>query len=372
MWLFSGRDARASGLARYARSLIDAILELTTDHSLEVFGPADYEPPANWAANSRCSFHPVWYKSLPKRVFWEHFVAGREARRIGADLWFSAAQSIPFGSKVRRAVMIHDIIPLLYPEMHPKRTVLYYRFALKYSCRHADLILANSEATAKDLVSRLGANRDRIRVTPLGPGNRVEARDPLSVSDSELRGLGTPPGRFLLTLATLDPRKNLGRLLEAFARLEEKDLSLAVVGAKRPTFDEGLFGRVRELGLEGRVFFLGYVADEDLPALFARAELFVFPSVYEGFGLPVLEAMLLGAPVVCSSSSSLPEVAGDLAVYFDPLDVDSIASGIQNGLERLVDRARWVEDGKRRAAEFSWKRTAELSVTAFEDVVGGG
>lgn len=372
MWLHSGLDAKNSGLSRYAQALIDAMLETPDCPDLEIFAPGDFDPPAAWRSNRKCRLHRVRFRGLPQRVFWEHFTAGRIARKIKVDLWFSMAQSIPFGHGLRRVAMVHDAIPILFPEHHPKRTVAYYWFVLKYTCKNADLILANSNATCSDLVRLFSAERSKIRITPLGPGNRVEPRNPSSVRKEELESIGVPFERYLLTLSTLDPRKNLEGLVRAFAIWRQgnpdSDLGLVVVGAKRPTFDDSLFQLVRNLGLEGKIAIPGYLPDKDLPALFARAELFVFPSLYEGFGLPVLEAMLLGAPVVCSATSSLPEVGGDEVVYFDPSKPEEIAAGISKGLSRLSDREAWVKSGFERAKQFTWKRTAELTLAAFRDV----
>jgi glycosyltransferase involved in cell wall biosynthesis len=373
MWLHGGSNARNSGLSRYAFHLIDALLAQPAPLRLEVFAPADYEPPAAWTRNPSCVIHPVRLRGLLHRVFWEHAVAGSVAARLGVDIWFSAAQSIPLRGGVKRAVMIHDAIPVLFPQWHPRRTVAYYRFALGHACRNADLILANSRCTESDLVRLFHVDKTKVRVTPLGPGNNVPPRDPASVADTELASLGIPFTRYLLSLGNLDPRKNLSGLIHAFAMLRAggtcQDLGLVIVGGRRPNFDDSVFGEVRELGLERAVHFAGYLPDEALPAVYARAELFVFPSFYEGFGLPVLEAMRLGAPVVCSVRSSLPEVGGDAVVTFDPSDPKAIAAAIRQGLGSLEGREAWIEQGMARAATFTWRRTAELTLAAFRELL---
>ncbi|MCB8933166.1 MAG: glycosyltransferase family 4 protein [Chthonomonadaceae bacterium] len=365
MWLSSAMGAKNSGLSRYAAALLDAMLPLAPEDAFDLFTPDDFEAPEPWLRHRGFAHHPVRIRSLPARVFWEHVTAGRLARSIRADWWFSAAQAIPFSGAVPRAVMIHDMIPLLFPEFHPKRTVLYYRWALRHSCRNAKVVFANSEATKNDLVQHLGADPAKILVTPLGPGNRVEPVSPESVAFEQLAALGVRRESYVLTLCNLDYRKNLARLVEAFAMLRDDTLGLVVVGANRGYQHAPLLKRIEELGLADRVDLLGYVPDGSLPALFAKARLFAFPSLYEGFGLPVLEAMALGAPVVCSATSSLPEVGGEAVRTFDPTDTASMAAAMETVLEDEALRGRMVRDGLERARVFTWKRTAETTLEAF-------
>lgn len=365
MWLSSAMGAKNSGLSRYASALLDAMLPLAPEHAFELFTPDDFSPPDAWRRHPSFRHHAVKIRSLPARVFWEHVTAGRLARQMNADWWFSAAQAIPLSGSVARAVMIHDIIPLLFPEFHPKRTVLYYRFALRHSCRHARLVLANSEATKADLVRHLGADPEKIVVTLLGPGNRVEPIAPEKVAFHTLAALGVRHERYVLTLCNLDYRKNLATLVEAFALLDDPQLGLVVAGARRHDQNAPLLRRIEALGLGDRVDLLGYVPDERLPELFAKARLFAFPSLYEGFGLPVLEAMALGAPVVCSDASSLPEVGGDAVRYFNPTDPTSIATAMGQVLGDEALRTAMARDGLERAREFTWKRTAESTLDAF-------
>jgi len=373
MWLSAEQGASNSGLSRYASGLLGAMLPLAPEDAFFVHAPSTFPFPASWSALPNFTGTSVNVPSLPARVFWEHVIAGRVARRLGVDLWFSAAQAIPLSRRVKRAVMVHDMIPLLYPEIHLRRTVLYYRFALRHSCRHADLVLANSEATKQDLVHHLGADAGKVVVTPLGPGNTVERMARVAVDPAALRALGVRRPRFVLTLANLDHRKNLARLVEAFADVRGRpgcgDLGLVVVGARRAQQHEPLLRRIAELELADAVDLLGYVPDEALPALFASAEVFAFPSIYEGFGLPVLEAMTLGAPVVCSNSSSLPEVGGEAARYFNPLDVADMAGALHAVLADPDLRQEMRTVGLERARSFTWNRTARQTLDAFSSTL---
>lgn len=251
--------------------------------------------------------------------------------------------------------MIHDLFPLTNPEWFSEPDLSRAREAIDRSCRKAKLLLTNSEDTAQRIRSRYPASKTPIRVTPLGPGNLRPRAERTAVD---------PP--YLLALGTLEPRKNIPALIEAFALIRERHptLRLSIAGGKG--WREGpIFQRVVELGLEDAVEFLGYVDDEDLPRLFVDAECLVMPSLAEGFGIPVLEAMHYGAPVACSALGALTEVGGDIAVYFDPANPRSIAEGIEKRL--ASDRKEAIEAGFQRAERFTWERTAQLTLEAIRN-----
>jgi len=186
------------------------------------------------------------------------------------------------------------------------------------------------------------------------------------------------PERFILYVGTIEPRKNLTTLLEAYAALTSRVSNLQypisnihlVIAGRKGWLYEGFFRRLRELGLEREVVFPGFVPDEDLPALYSAAELFVFPSLYEGFGLPPLEAMACGTPVITSNSSSLPEVVGEVGIMVEPRDVRALAEAMELVLTDEGKRREMREKGLRQAARFSWKRTAQETLEVYRSVVG--
>ena len=173
-------------------------------------------------------------------------------------------------------------------------------------------------------------------------------------------------GDYILTIGTIHPRKNYARLVEAFARLEIRDLRLIIVG-KRGWLYNSIFGRVQSLNLKSPISFLDYVPASDMPALISGARLLAFPSLHEGFGLPILEAHACGTPVVCSMTSSLPEAAGDAALFFDPLDVDAIAGAMQRALTDEALRAKLIARGFDNLKRFSWEVSARQVLRAFEN-----
>lgn len=344
----SQADFRKAGTARYAFQIVEHLARLEPTSEFHVFVAHDFARAEEWRADN-IVLHPV----TKYRLHWA--LAGWKARRLGCQAWFAPVYEVARGGFLPQIAMIHDLFPLTNPEWFSEPDLSRAREAIDRSCRKADLLLANSEDTASRIRSRYPARRTPIAVTPLGPGNlqpRVE------------RGVVDRP--YLLTLGTLEPRKNIPALIEAFAlvRRRRPDLRLLVGGGKG--WREGpIFDRVRALGLEDAVDFLGYVEDAALPGLFADAECFVMPSLAEGFGIPVLEAMHYGAPVACSSIGALVEVGGEIAVYFDPASPQSIAEGIERRL--ATDRGAAVEAGFQRAERFTWERTAQLTLGAIRN-----
>jgi len=270
-------------------------------------------------------------------------------------------------------VTIYDLSFITHPELHLPANVEHCLAGTRLAVERADAIVAISGHTRQDLVERLGASPDRIVVTPL-------AHDPdlAPVTDgarlAAVRQRYGLPERFVLFLGALEPRKNLPRLLEAYATLPaalRRDVHLVVAGM-RGWLNDSIHAHVRALGLEATVHFAGYVDSGDLPALYSLAAVFAYPSLYEGFGLPVLEAMACGTPVLTSDGSSLPEVAGDAAVLVSPTDVDAIADGLRRVLDSPSLRDELSTRGIRRAAGFSWDRCARQTLEVYRRVSGKG
>ena len=245
------------------------------------------------------------------------------------------------------------------------------RAALARVRRKADLALVPSLAVKGDVVQRLGLPEDRVVVTSEGCEPRFRPAGPASLGGVAARyGL---PARYVLAVGTLEPRKNLTTLLHAFARLRQggdvdPGLQLVLAGA-RGWLDGPIFRTVRALGLEQTVRFPGFIDDDDLPAVYSGAALFVFPSLYEGFGLPLLEAMACGVPVITSNVASMPEVAGDAALLVDPRDAGGLAAAIARALRDRKLRARLRAAGLARAGQFSWETAARRTLDAYASLV---
>ena len=266
-----------------------------------------------------------------------------------------------------RFVTVYDLIALLFPQYYEPGQVETIR---RSHARVADhWVLAISECTRRDLVAHCGCDPARVFVTPLAASEHFRpCRDPEAISRVRA-ACGIPPGPYVLSLCTLEPRKNLPFVIRAFARLvhEEKfpDLSLVLVGGtgwKTAALERALADLP---DLRGRIVVTGFVPDPDLAALYSGALAFVYLSLYEGFGLPPLEAMQCGVPVVTSNTSSLPEVVGDAGQTVDPCDEDGFCAALGSLVRDPARRAAWAERSLARAAEFSWAHTAEKTVAAY-------
>jgi glycosyltransferase involved in cell wall biosynthesis len=258
----------------------------------------------------------------------------------------------------RTLVTVHDLSYVRVPECFPDVLKNYLNRAVPRALRRADLVLADAASTERDLQDVYGLPPDRIKVLYSGVDERFCEQVP-EADRARVRqkyGLRDP---YLLSVSTIQPRKNYVRLIEAFAQVVSNgaNLKLVISGGKGWMYDD-VYATVERLGLGERVVFTGFTPDEDLPALYAMATLFVYPSLYEGFGLPVAEAMACGVPVVSSNASSLPEVAGDAALYFDPRDVDAMARSVRGALADESLRRDLRERGLQQVRQFSWERAA--------------
>jgi len=278
-----------------------------------------------------------------------------------------------FRRRARRLVVtIYDLSFVTHPESHLPANVEHCLRGTRLALDRADAIIAISESTRRELIETMGAPPERIVVTPLASDPRLRrVSDPGRLAAVQRRY--DLPERFILFLGAMEPRKNLLRLIEAFADIDpalRRETVLVVAGAQG-WLNDSVHERVRKLGLDQSVRLAGYIEQEDLAALYCLATVFAYPSLWEGFGLPVLEAMACGTPVLTSNVSSLPEVAGDAALLVPPTDVAAIAGGLTRLLGDAALRADLAARGLRRVAEFSWERCARETLAVYTSVVRG-
>ena len=349
-----------SGTGRYTEELANL---LVGEHKgIEVHVAWPEHVPKGFAPEGY--FHRIPSQGAGVRIRFDQFGIHKLARRIGADLIHFPANVGGLFGKTPTVLTVHDLSFFRDPRWYRWERAFYYRQSVRLTVRRAARILADSEATAADLREYLGVPDERIAVIPLGCGPEF---NPDTKQDTPgLRERMQLPGRFLLFVGTLEPRKNVAQLIEAFDRIADgipQDLVVAGrEGWKTGPIHEAL-NRARH---RGRIHLPGFVAHEDLPTLLRMADAFVFPSVCEGFGLPPLEAMACGTPVLTSNISSLPEVTGDAAVLVDPVSVDAIADGLNRVSTDDALREELRSRGIERAAGFTWRRTAELTREAYE------
>jgi glycosyltransferase involved in cell wall biosynthesis len=293
----------------------------------------------------------------------------------GIDVFHGLDQAgIPFFfKKAKHVITLHDAIALVLPWTFPLKQRLVFSIALSQVNRQADVVFVPSESAKEDIARYLGISRERIVVVPYGCEERFRPEEEPGRSEAVRRKYKLPD-RYVLFVSILQPRKNVKALVRAFAilRAERPDLDakLVIAGGKGWEY-EGLFANVESLGLRAQVRFTGFVDDEDLPDLYRGARLFVYPSLYEGFGLPILEAMASGVPVIASNVSSMPEVVGDAGLLVDPNDAEALAASMAS----VLDDAKLAEELRRRglarARTFSWEAVALKTLEVYAALGGG-
>lgn len=360
--------ARRTGTENYALQLIRALLRLPAEHCYRLYF-RDAPPPGLLPQPSDRVI--IQRRVLPARRLWTHFRFAAALWATRPDVTFVPAHTLPFVFPGRAVVTVHDLGYRFYPQAHRLKERLYLELTTRYSARRAARIIADSQATKRDLIGQYGVNAHRIDVIYPGVEGITRASEAQIAAARARYGL---PERYVLFLGTLQPRKNIGRLCEAFARYLESssDPGLALVLAGKPGWlldiERDVLARLPGSVVE-RVKITGYIADEDVGPLYSGALALVFPSLYEGFGFPVLEAMRCGTPVLCANTSSLPELAGDAALLVDPLSVEDIAQGMARLLGDSTLRADLSARGYRQAEMFTWERAAQLALETLERAV---
>ncbi len=357
---------QGAGIGRYTRELIAATVPRDRSLRYVLFYAAGGLPPngrylrdlsALCAANPHVRARPIPLSPRLLTILWQRLRLPIPVEAlIGKIDILHAPDFVLPPTRARALLTVHDLTFMVRPETADAGLRRYLMSAVPRSLRRADLVLVDSLATGADVSRQLGVGQERVRL--LYPGVNPRFR-PLPATECEpLRAQLGLPKSFLLFVGTLEPRKNLVRLIAAFAQLTAggayPDLHLVIAGRRGWLYEE-IFAAVERLGLAERVRFLDFVDDAHLPGVYNLANAFVYPSLYEGFGLPVLEALACGTPVVTASVSSLPEVVGDAAVLVDPLDQASIASGIARA---LGEHERLRAAGPSQAQRFSWDSAA--------------
>jgi len=352
-------DRRPSGLGVYAQALATALHALHRD--MVVYTSRPNEMPCArairpWGEPSRGGPGHLW------RVLWTQAGLPRRVRGDRADVLLNPLAEGPTRAPIPQVSIVHDLIPLVYPEESPRQH-WYLRSFVPAVLRASARVIADSAQTKADVVAHFGLSPEGIVVIPPGVDHGQFFPRPDAGAETERLGLRA----YVLFVGSLRPHKNLARLLEAMAQVPD-GLMLVVVGYQDPRYWPALARKADDLGIAGRVRFLGFVEARWLPMLYSAALAAVVPSLYEGFGLPVLEAMACGTPVIASSAGALREVAGDAALLVDPHDVSGWAEAITLVAADAGLRADLQARGVIRAAKFSWSETARRVLAAASEV----
>jgi glycosyltransferase involved in cell wall biosynthesis len=353
-----------AGISRYTWHLLQALAELDNVDEFVVFQHRKHRTPLIQQANFRRAtlFAPVHHRL-------EQAMLTAELMRFRFDLLHSTDFIPPLYSPIKSVITVHDLAFLHYPHFLTTESAAYYGQIDKAIVK-ATHIIVPSEYTRQDLIAQLGSPADKVTVIHEA-ANPIFKPLPFAETLHAVRNRYHLPERFVLSVGTIEPRKNINGLLQAFAHLRDKyapgDVMLAIAGSKGWLYEETL-ELVKTLNLETQVRFLGRVPDEDLHQLYVAARCHVHPAHYEGFGLPPLEAMACGTPTIVSNISSLPEVVGDAALLVNPLDFEEIAVAMHRLLTDDDLHAELSKKGLQRACVFSWERAAHRTLDVYRKV----
>jgi glycosyltransferase involved in cell wall biosynthesis len=357
---------RVGGTETYVRQLVPELGRAAPGDTFVLYLAREAAAtPWDLPGNVRVAAAPVSSVSRVQRLGWELTGLAVQARRDGVDLLHSLGTTTPLASPMPRMVTVHDLIFEHYPEAFPGIRTPVLRNLLPRMLRRATRVVTDSEATRRDVVGLYGVARDAVDVVHLGPG-----RPTIALYDDEtwgLRAAASVEQPYVLSVATSQPHKNLLRLVEAFAQVRARspEIRLVLVGGAGQAQAE-LAASASSAGVADAVTFTGWIDDRTLDAIYAGAEVFAYPSLCEGFGLPLLEAMERGVPVLSSRATSLPEVGGDAVEYVDATKVSELATGLQRLLGDPSRRAELVAAGLRQHARFTWRRCALETLASYD------
>jgi len=353
------------GIGRYARELARALQGPDLDLRAFVVDArrrAPAPPLERLPVVALASANKAWRL----RTMLSSFAGQPMDRVVGdVDVFHGTDHLLPPLARTAAVLTVHDLSHLHVPRTHLPLNRTFLDIMLPRFVRAADVILAVSESTRRDVIATYGVDAERVRTAHLGVDPRYAPPAPARVA--EVRARHGLPARYLLGVGTLEPRKNLKTLLAAFAAIDANDLGLVLVGPRGWRIEEALGGRDLPAGVRDRVVLTGFVPEDELPAFYGGAEAFAYPSLFEGFGLPVLEAMACGAAVVASDTTSLPEVVGDAGILVPPTDVDAWVSALRALLDDPERRGRLGAAARARAAGFTWEATAAITRLAYEE-----
>lgn len=359
--------ANRTGAGNYIFNLVRGLASVDTQNEYAIFAKQTH---IHEFGIDQPNFHfiAVDHRTRPLRLLWEQIVLPLRARQLRLDVLHSPHYTMPMLKSSPAVVTFCDMTFQLLPEMHGRIKRVFFNRMMRWSARHADRLIAISESTREDVIRLLQLKPEQIVSTPLAASAHYRPLPTEQVASICSR-YDLKPNSYLCYVGVLEPRKNIPTLIEAYAQVITKfpDVPLVIAGKKGWMYDE-VFQRVTELGLREHVRFLGYVPDEDLPALYNGARVFVYPSSYEGFGLPVLEALQCGTPVVTTNVSSMPEVAGEAALLVPPRDSHALAEMLCAALADDELAQTLSQAATARATAFSWERCARETLAVYNAV----
>ncbi len=360
---------RGAGISRYIRGIVAGVRDLDGPERYTVFlGDPNYPPEFAPDARLRLGVSHLPTVRPMIRILWEQLVLPAELSRRRVDVLHSMGYAQPLACGSRSVVTVHDLTFLLFPNSFNRVNRLYLSALTSLSVRRADRVIAVSHNTKSDVVRLIGGDPGKVAVVHHGVEPMFRKVDDAREIEAFRRRRGLPE-RYVLFIGTLEPRKNIQTLLSAFSLLKKQTRlphKLVIAGAKGWLWAE-ILAAIERLDLVDDVMLPGYLPLEEEPLWYNGAELFVYPSLYEGFGFPPLEAMACGTPVITSNSSSLPEVVGDCGMLVDPANADQLAEAIRALLESPATREELARRGLERARSFTWSEAARRTAGVYRE-----
>jgi glycosyltransferase involved in cell wall biosynthesis len=360
-----------AGTEVYLRNLLHALPILGNDHEFYLFtNKENHDTFSFTASNFKKVLIPIQANIKPLRVLAEQVVLPGQARRLNLSVLHGPGYTSPALHPCPCVVTIHDMQYRYYPEIYPKGQYLFFKTFIPLSAKTSTSIITDANSTKLDLQKFLGIKPEKVNVIHLAPDSRYYQKPSLSQIQA-IRARYKLPDEYILTVSSFRPQKNTLRLLEAYRQIKQRGLKhkLVLVGRKLDPYSKAQ-ELIDRLELNQDVIMTDYVPDDDLPAIYAGAGVFAFPSFFEGFGIPVLEAMACGIPVVLSNVASMPEAGGKAGYYIDPYNVDEIAEGLYKLLTEPELHQTLSAKGYAHARNFSWERVARQTLQVYERAAG--
>ncbi|MHB9032540.1 MAG: glycosyltransferase family 4 protein [Anaerolineae bacterium] len=356
---------RSAGVSHYVAGLLDSLPQADPDTDYYAFVAEPESHLDGWRV-----VHPVFMKDNPwRRIAWEQLFQTSALRRLKIDLLHAPVYVGPLRASCPVVVTIHDLSHFIYPELFKPAQRAYLQVMTRYTAQRAAAVICDSENTRRDVLRILHIPEQRVHTVLIAAGSEMQPLPPAVIT--RFRQERQLPERFILSVSTLEPRKNILKLIDAYALIVKSNAATPAlyIGGGKGWYYQAIESRVEKLGLSNRIHFAGFIPQAELPLWYNAAEIFIYPSIYEGFGLPPLEAMACGTPVITSNRSSLPEVMGDGGVMVDSTVSENLAAEMQNLLENPDRRANQVSRGLQRAKLFTWANTARQTAAIYHAVL---
>ncbi len=351
---------KARGVGHYLVNIISRFHKFAENDKFYLYSPK----PIAYDFSDLPDKHLRWGKTILPGAFWLQTQAKRFIKKDRLDVFFGPAHILPLRlpAGMRKILAVHDLVSILYPQTMANYNRFVHHLFFKESVKQSDQLITMSEYTKQSLIDNFHICHEKITVIYEGVSSIFQPLPKEKVQEVLQRYQITKP--FFLAVGTLEPRKNYPVLLHAFRNFAN-DYILVIIG-KKGWKAADIYQTIRTLQLEDKVKILGYVNINELPSFYNGAEIFIFPSIYEGFGLPLVEAMACGAPVICSNASCLSEIGGDAVKYFHPCDSEELKAKIQELLQSPQLRQELQEKGKNRARKFDWDLTAQKTLAVLK------